>query len=169
MLENKMRWKWGETSPITAEVASSVVIHAGDLLWMDTNNQARPASDFAYDTSLTKTQEKFAEVFLGIAMENSPAGTSGYIRIATTGTFELDDTTDTSVALGNYVAPVLNSAGTYLERSAVAKVTASYQAIGRICHTEKVPESVVFVAIISTILRGGVAGSDPKHTDAPTS
>ena len=168
MLENKMRWKWGETSPITAEVASTVVIQTGDLLWIDTNNQARPASDFAKNTSLAQTQEDFAEVFLGIAMESSPAGTSGYIRVATTGTFELDDTTDSSLALGNYVGPVLNSASTYLQRSEVAKVTPSYQAIGRVCHTEKVPTDVAFVAIISTVLRGGVAGSDPKHTAIPT-
>ncbi|MDO4574042.1 MAG: hypothetical protein Q4D98_02385 [Planctomycetia bacterium] len=166
MFENRMKWRWGDTSPVTVDVASTTAVKSGDLLWLNaTSKKAEPADTFAFDTSLAKTQEAFASKFLGVAMQDSPSGTSGYIRVATTGVFELDDSTagDTSACVGDYRGAVVNTAGTYLVSDKVISVSESYQAIARIAHTENALPGKALVQIQSTIMRGGVAGSDPKH------
>lgn len=168
MAENKMRWKWGETNPITEPTASSTVINAGDLLWRNsTSGKVEPASTFAKDTDLATTQAAFAAAFVGVAMQASPAGTAGYIRVATTGVFEFtDSTTSPSHSCGAYVGANLNAATTYLEDTKVISVAKSYLAIGRIAHVESVPSGKAFVEICSTTMRGGVAASDPEHETA---
>ncbi|MDO4570325.1 MAG: hypothetical protein Q4D38_08080 [Planctomycetia bacterium] len=163
MQKPNFNWKWGDTCPITIQASKNDVIHAGDLIWMNTSNKGAPASAFAYDTSESKTQENFVSKFLGVAMQDSGAGDERFIRVATTGTFEFDDVSaDISAQnLGTFMGPVLNSDDSYLENRSLAVVTGSRLAIGRITHTESVPTGKALVAIISTVMRGGAAGSDP--------
>ena len=99
-------------------------------------------------------------------MQASPAGAPSPIRVATCGTFEFTDDTAAgeSEVLGTYVSADLNSAETYLQNRAVIKVSGAKTAIGRIVHLENVPAGKAYVAILSTIIKGGVAGSDPSHT-----
>jgi len=162
---NHLNWKWGETCPVSAPVASATVIEIGDLVYLDAG-KAIPASSFAKSTDLAGTQAAFAPKFLGVAMQSSPSGMTYPIRVATCGTFEFTDDTASSETetLGTYMSVNLNSAGTYLQNRAVIKVTGALTAIGRIVHQENVPAGKAYVAILSTIIKGGVAGSDPTHT-----
>ncbi|MBQ4143322.1 MAG: hypothetical protein IJD43_07610 [Thermoguttaceae bacterium] len=161
----RLNWKWGETSPICARVSAETDVHAGDLLWLDSDGMAKPASEFPKSTDLAGTQAAFSLKFLGIAMQSSPLGKESAIRTATTGTFEFDDETQDGVQeiLGTYVGANLNAAQTHLQRSSVVAVSSAKCAFGRIVHLENVPVGKVFAAIVSTVIRGGVPGSDPHH------
>ncbi len=165
-MSKSLNWKWGETSPVSVEVASSTAVEVGDLLWLNTDGKAQPASAYAKATDLTGTQNAFALKFLGVAMQSNPASMEGRIRVATTGTFEFnDDTSDASAEkLGTYMGPNLNSAATYLKSDALISVASAKYAVGRIVHLENVPSGKAYIAIRSTVLHGGVAGSDPTHT-----
>ena len=166
MSQNKLRWQWGETQPILVPAAASTVIHQGDLLWKNSSGKAEPASTFAYDTSLAKTQKEFAKVFLGVAMQESPSGTALAIRVATLGTFVFDDSTETpsNETIGCYMGAVANSDNTYLESTKLISVANSYLAIARVANLESNPAGTALVSISSTVMHGGVPGSDPLHT-----
>ncbi|MBQ9455414.1 MAG: hypothetical protein IJU53_07065, partial [Thermoguttaceae bacterium] len=112
---NHLNWKWGETCPVSAPVASATVIEIGDLLYLD-SGKALPASSFAKSTDLAGTQAAFAPKFLGVAMQASPAGMTYPIRVATCGTFEFSDDTsaEETEVLGTYVSASLNTAATHL-------------------------------------------------------
>lgn len=165
MAEYGMHWRWGDTNPITEPIDSATVIRAGDLLWRNgTTKKVEPASAFEKDTDLATTQEAFAMVFVGVAMQSSTAGLDNHIRVATTGVFEFKDATSKpSHANGDYVGASLNDATMSLEPRKIIAVEKSYQAIGRIAHSAGVPAGKAFVEIRSTIMYGGVAGSDPTH------
>lgn len=167
-MTNCLNWKWGETCPISAKVASSIAVRIGDLLWLDSDGYAQPASTFAKATDLAGTQASFAQSFLGIAMQASPSGTASSIRVATTGTFEFSDDTASTVTelLGTFVGPNLNSAETYLKSDAVVTVASARIAIARIVHQENVPAGKAYVSILSTVMNGGVPASDPLHATA---
>ena len=162
---NHLNWKWGETCPVSAPVAPATVIEIGDLLYLD-SGKALPASSFAKSTDLAGTQAAFTPKFLGVAMQASPAGATSPIRVATCGTFEFTDDTSAgeTEVLGTYVSADLNAAATHLQNRAVIKVSGAKTAIGRIVHLENVPAGKAYIAILSTIIKGGVAGSDPSHT-----
>jgi len=161
----RLNWKWGETSPICARVSSETEVHAGDLLWLDEDGKAKPASEFPKSDDLVSTQSAFSLKFLGIAMQSSPSGKESAIRTATTGTFEFSEETQDGIpeTLGTYVGANLNPAQTHLQRSSVVAVSSAKCAFGRIVHLENVPTGKAFVAIVSTVIRGGVPGSDPHH------
>lgn len=168
IMTNRMNWKWGDTTPICAKPLASAEIHIGDLLWLDTDGNAQPASTFAKNTDLSGTQTTFTQKFLGIAMQTSPVGVANPIRVATTGTFEFSDDTASSVTetLGTFVGPNLNTASTALKTDSVIAVTSSMNGIGRIVHLENVPAGKAYVAILSTVINGGLPASDPSHTKA---
>ncbi|REK19166.1 MAG: hypothetical protein DWQ37_01885 [Planctomycetota bacterium] len=85
-MANTMRWRYGETNPVVLPVASATVIEIGDLVYLDTT--AKPAGDLTYGASLAATQEAFHDSFVGVAMQQSRAGDTQDIRVATTGVFE---------------------------------------------------------------------------------
>lgn len=161
----EFNWKWGETCPICVRSDEATEIRIGDLLWLDSNGKAQSASTFLKSESQEKTQKAFTSDFLGVAMQASPAGWNGTIRVATCGTFEFQDETSGEVTqrIGSFVGPILNSTEERLEPKSVVTVDSSLKAIGRIVHQENVPQGKAYVAIISTVLKGGVPGSDPKH------
>jgi hypothetical protein len=150
-----MRWRYGETNPVVAAVAANTVVEIGDLVWQD-GGQAKPANLLPHQGSESANQELFADRFLGVAMQRSPAGQDRPIRVATTGVFEFPcDPTD--FELGDWVGPA-GATGGGLQNQRVKKVTDPKYAIGR-CARRGSELSSVLVDIRSTIMTGGVEGT----------
>lgn len=76
-----MRWRYGETNPITSPVKPNTVIEIGDLVWVN-RSFALPMKDAETDDVIV--------LFAGVAMQRSRRGDSDAIRIATTGVFEFE-------------------------------------------------------------------------------
>jgi hypothetical protein len=74
-----MRWRYGDTNPVIAAVDSATVIEIGDLVFQDTDD-AKPASAQADQGSEEANQERFADAFLGVAMQRSRSGDTDPIR-----------------------------------------------------------------------------------------
>lgn len=70
---NKLRFRSGQVHLRKVRVDAETVVSAGDLLWLD-GNDAKPASQFSWDTDLATTQAAFAALFLGVAHQPSAAG-----------------------------------------------------------------------------------------------
>jgi len=152
-----MRWRYGDTNPVVAAVDSATEIEIGDLVWQDTDD-AKPASAQADQGSETANQEKFADKFLGVAMQRSRAGDTTPIRVATTGVFELDCPSGT-FELGDLLGADENGAGNALLDQQVAKVSASKYAVGRVAKRVASAATSVLVDVRSTVMTGGVEGS----------
>jgi len=154
---DKMRWRYGDTNPVIAAVDSATVIEIGDLVFQDTDD-AKPASAQADQGTEAANQERFADYFLGVAMQRSRAGDTDPIRVATTGVFELDCPSGT-FELGEFVGADENAQGTALLSQQVAKVAAAKQAIGRVARREAASTTALLVDVRSTVMTGGVEGS----------
>ena len=118
-MANTMRWRYGETNPVVLPVASATVIEIGDLLYLDTT--AKPAGLHSYGASLAATQETFHDTFAGVAMQQSRAGDTQDIRVATSGVFEFACASATFDVDGSYRAQAFTNAdglvpGTYAVR-----------------------------------------------------
>ena len=159
-MSDKMRWRYGDTNPVVAAIDSATAIEIGDLVWLDTDD-AKPASAQADQGSETANQEKFADKFLGMAMQRSRSGDTSPIRVATTGVFELDCPSGT-FELGDLLGADENAAGNALLNQQVAKVTASRYAIARVAKREASAGTSVLVDVRSTVMTGGVEGSSPS-------
>lgn len=77
---NKLRFRSGQVHLRKVRVDAGSVISAGDLLWLDGDN-AKPASQFAWDDDLATTQAAFAEKFLGVAHQPSAAGETAPVSV----------------------------------------------------------------------------------------
>jgi hypothetical protein len=159
-MSNKMRWRYADTNPVVAAVDSESVIEIGDLLWLD-EDDAKPASDLPDVGSKAANQELFADRFLGVAMQHSPAGENTPVRVAATGVFEFDCPSST-FELGDLVGVDENGAGSALLNQQVVKVNQGKYAIGRVARREPLPVTSVWVAILSTVMTGGVEGTSPS-------
>ena len=158
-MADKMRWRYGDTNPVVAAVASSTVIEIGDLLWQDTN-QAKPASVQADQGTDGDNQETLADSFLGVAMQRSRSGDTDPIRVATTGVFEFD-CPSTDFELGDFLGADGNSDSSGLLDQQVEKVASAVYAVGR-CAKRGTALRSVLVDIRSTVMTGGVEGSTPS-------
>lgn len=156
-MSDKMRWRYGDTNPVIAAVDSATVIEIGDLVHQDADD-AKPAAAQTDQGSEAANQERFADNFLGVAMQRSRAGDIDPIRVATTGVFEFD-CPSAAFELGNLVGADENAAGTALLSQQVAKVAAPRYAIGRAARRESAATTTVLVDIRSTVMTGGVEGS----------
>jgi hypothetical protein len=156
-MSDKMRWRYGDTNPVVAAVDSATVIEVGDVLYQDTDD-AKPASDQADQGSEAANQILFAANFLGVAMQRSRSGDTDPIRVATTGVFEAVCPSAT-YELGDKIGPSEAASGIVLEDQQVEKVTNHKNAIGLCARREGSARTTVFVDIISTVMRGGVAGT----------
>jgi hypothetical protein len=156
-VSDKMRWRYGDTNPVVTAVDSATVIAIGDLLYLDTTS-AKPASSQADQATETANQQLFADKFLGVAMQRSPAGDSNPIRVATTGVFEYDCPSGT-FELGDLIGADENTAGDALLPQQVAKVAASKYAIARVAKRVPAAATSVLVDVRSTVMTGGVEGS----------
>jgi len=153
-MANTMRYRYGETNPVSAPVASADVIEIGDLVGIDTT--AKPVEDTDWwSTNEAGTQEAFHDAFLGVAMQASASGETEDIRVATSGVFEFDCTSDTH-AFGQLLGPHdVGATGTNLGSQAVEDVATANLAIGRVAKINAAASTTVYVDIRSTLYMGG--------------
>ena len=88
---NRLRFRSGQVHLRKVRVDANTVISAGDLLWLD-GDDAKPASDFPWNTDLATTQADFAAQFLGIAHQQSANGQTDPISVdvSATSVYEFD-------------------------------------------------------------------------------
>lgn len=79
-MANKLRFRSGQVQLHKLQVDSGTVIEAGDLVYLDTDD-VKPAKDFTWTTDLATTQAAFADVFLGVAHEQSAVGDTADISV----------------------------------------------------------------------------------------
>ncbi len=155
-MSDKMRWRYGETNPVVAEVDSTTVIEIGDLLYLD-GDDAKPAHMRLDETDEESNQQMFARNFLGVAMQRSRGGETAPIRVATTGVFEFD-CPSTTFELGNFVGAKEDATGTALFNQQVTKVIKGRYAIGRVVKRSQTASTQVLAEIRSTVITGGIEG-----------
>jgi predicted RecA/RadA family phage recombinase len=148
-----MRWRYGDTNPVMLPVDSATAIEIGDLLYLATDD-VRPASQQADQSTLALNQDMFHGNFAGVAMQSSPAGETGSIRVATTGVFEFDCAAAT-FEVGDTIGPDENAGGTALEDQAVIAASGESEAIGRCARRANPAATRVLVDVVSTVTRGG--------------
>lgn len=148
------RWRRGETNPVVAPVRPDIVVWVGDLVYLY-ESYVLPAANLDADVALL--QRLFHDRFLGVALTPSPHGTSGGIRIATTGTFEFELPSYFGwqpVELGTRVGPRVND--TLLCSQTVIPVADCGTAVGRVSQRRGSHDPLtLFVDICSTIMYGG--------------
>jgi hypothetical protein len=162
-MADKMRWRYGDTSPVIAAVDANTAIEIGDLVYQEVDD-ARPASSQLDQGSEATNQELFVTKFLGVAMQRSRAGETTPIRVATTGVFEFDCPSGT-FELGDLVGPDENAAGNALLDQQVAKVAEGQLAVGRVTKRQAAAVTSVLVDIRSTVMTGGV-GDDGESSSS---
>lgn len=155
-MSHSMRWRYGDTQPVVATVDAETNIELGDLLFWD-GDDAKPAALQPDQGTKPANQQLFASKFLGVAMQASPGGETQPIRVATSGVFEFP-TPGGSFDLGDWVGVNENAAGTALENQQLVKVTDPQLAIGRVAR-RSTSGQLVWVAISSTVMAGGVRGT----------
>ncbi|MAT73057.1 MAG: hypothetical protein CMJ58_26535 [Planctomycetaceae bacterium] len=152
-MANNMRWRYGDTNPVTLPVATDEAIDIGDLVYV-ASGAAVPASGLADTTTKEGNQEAFHDAFVGVAMQCSPEGSTDPIRIATSGVFEFDSVSAT-YAVGALIGVDENGSGTQLEPQVVAEVATANLAIGRCAKAVDAAATRVLVDVVSTVLKGG--------------
>lgn len=152
-MANKMRWRYGDTNPVLHPVEADDAVEVGDLMFLE-NSKVRPASLLADAGTEAGNQEALHDGFVGVAMQASPAGRAGSIRVATTGVFEFD--CDAAIwALGQLVGSTEDGTGTALEDQKVVSVAAENLAFGRCAQRVDPAASRVLVDVVSVVTRGG--------------
>lgn len=154
-MSDKMRWRYGETNPVVAQVDSATTIDVGDLVYL-TNGKAKSAAAFTPETTIAATQTAFAAAFLGVAMQKSVAGSTAPIRIATSGIFEFDAPSDT-YTLGDTVGIYESADEVALENQKVDKVADASDSLGRVARIEASASSVILIAVRSVIMNGAAS------------
>lgn len=153
-MANTMRWRYGETNPVVLPVASATVVEIGDLIYLDTT--AKPAGGGTYGASLAAAQEWFHDRFVGVAMQQSRAGDTADIRVATTGVFEFPCASAT-FEVGARMGVDDNSGGTALVAQQVIAVNAANPelSIGSCAKRVNPAATSVLVDIVGTVTHGG--------------
>ncbi|MCE9555211.1 MAG: hypothetical protein K8T91_17820 [Planctomycetes bacterium] len=152
-MSNTMRWRYGETNPVVLAVAAETVIEIGDLVWVD-SGAAKPAGDLADQLTEAANQEAFHDAFAGVALQQSRAGDTDPIRVATTGVFEFACPSGT-FQVGALIGVDEASSGTELENQVAVGVATPNLAIGRCAKRVPTADTRLLVDIVSTILYGG--------------
>ena len=153
-MANTMRWRYGDSNPVLLPVDASSSVEIGDLILLDAG-KAKPASEMTDQGSTLLNQTTFQDAFVGVAMQASPSGEAGQVRIATTGVFEF--TCDAAAwELGDYAAVAHDVSGNVLfDQQVVGGSTASV-AVGRCAKQSTTATTRVLVDIIGTVTKGGV-------------
>lgn len=154
-MSDVMRWRYGETNPVTAAVDADVEIHIGDLVYLE-NGIAKPASAHEVFPDTEETIELFRDKFLGVAMQSSRLGQVAPIRVATTGVFEFHCRSARYI-LGDFIGVKFVDGFSDQE---VGFVPGAYLAIGRVTKNAENATSVL-VNIVSTVMHGGVYDTRP--------
>ena len=155
-MSDKLRWRYGDTNPVSAAVLSATVIEIGDLLWQDVYT-AMPASQMVIPNAVNAEDLRcrFANQFLGVATHRSQSGETASIRVATTGVFEFNCPSGT-FELGDLIGVAVLVADT--QNQQVDKVSYPVLAIARVAKREPVATSAVLIDIRSTVMTGGIIG-----------
>ena len=152
-MPNTMRWRYGDTNPVTLPVDAETVVEIGDLVYLE-GGLAHPAGAQDDLGTEAENQEALHDAFVGVAMQHSPAGSAGTVRIATSGVFELASPS-AAYGLGQLVGADENGGGTAVLNQTVAAVATPNLAVGRVARQELAATTRVLVEIVSTVLRGG--------------
>ena len=157
MSADNMRYRYGETNPVQADVATGQQVNIGDLAGYSGNTVTR-AADTAWAGSLAATQAAFAAEFLGVSgqrkMANVPncgpgGGDANKIRIATTGVFEYAIQSGT-YALGTLVGPDKDVGNSLLSQQ-VVPVSDTAHAIGKITAQYDAATTAVKVKVLTKV------------------
>ncbi len=153
-MANTMRWRYGETNPVVLPVASETVIEIGDLVYMD--GTLKPAGGGTYGASLAAAQEWLHDRFAGVAMQQSRAGDTAEIRVATTGVFEFPCASAT-FDVGARLGVDDNVGGTaLLDQQVIAvSIVAPQLSIGYCAKRVNPAATSVLVDIIGTLTHAG--------------
>jgi len=161
-MANIMRWRYGETNPVVLPVDADTVIEIGDLILLNVDD-ALPASSIddiggGGPANLAAAQEAFHDQFVGVAMQQSRAGDTAPIRVATGGVFEFDCAAAT-YELGQRIGPNLDGAALAAQQVVAVSSSAPQLAIGRVARRVPVTDTRVLIEINSTVLRDGPQAS----------
>ena len=149
-MSDTMRWLSGDKNCVEPAVDADTVIEIGDLLWQDVDD-AKPASEIPkWESGGEAQQKRFADNFLGVAMQRSRNGDTIPIKVATTGVFEFNCKLR-RWELGNRVGAIPNYTGR-LQDQAVGGVADEEAAIGRVAQPEHNATASVCVAIRSAVI-----------------
>ena len=159
-MANVMRWRYGDTNPVTMPVATADPVEIGDLVYL-LSGEAKPAFRIddiggAGPADLAAAQEELHDGFIGVAMQYSPVGSTDAIRIATSGVFELVSASAT-FELGDRVGADDNAGADVLENQQVIAVAATSPelSIGRVAKRVPAAATRVLIEVSSTVLRDG--------------
>ncbi|MEN0109242.1 MAG: hypothetical protein AAF805_00820 [Planctomycetota bacterium] len=146
-MANTMRWRYGDTNPVTLESIADDDVEIGDLVGK-LDGSARPASAF-------NNVESFRDAFLGVAMQASPLGQTSGVRVATTGVFEFECDADGYEVGDPLQVAAAGPVGCVDQR--IARCTADPQlvAIGRCAKNERASQTRVLIDVISVVMKGG--------------
>lgn len=155
-MPDNLRWRYGETNPITLPVNSATEVCIGDLVYyFEQGDCAMPASYLPKMGGTSSQAAEFHRLFAGVAMQRSIVGATDPIRVATTGVFEFQCIPASPWKVGQLIGPAPNGSGK-LWNQTVDPVDAAYVAIGRCAKSMKVGDTTVLVDIVSTLMYGGV-------------
>ena len=135
-------------------VASETVIEIGDLLYLD-DDGVKPASTLEWNGDLAGTQDAFARLFAGVALQASAAGEAYAIKVCSAGIFEFACASAT-FEVGDPVAPAKQSASNALENKIVAPASGLGIAFA---YRATASQTRVLVDVHSTAIPSG-AGSE---------
>lgn len=153
-MANTMRWRYGATNPVILAVDSATVIEIGDLVYLETDD-ARPAVQQLDQGTESLNQQTLHAGFAGVAMQQSAAGDTEPIRVATTGVFDFACDAAT-FEVGDLIGPCENAAGDGLENQKVKGVAGLAVSIGRCAARSPNSTTRVLVDVVSSVMRGGV-------------
>ena len=148
---NRYLHRRGDPQMVKAQVDSATVINIGDLICIS-SGKAIPAASVTWNTNIATTQEAMHDAFLGIALEQSRAGDTDDISVATAGEVEFD-CASASFALGDLVGSAKQT-GNAIESQKVVSVATANLAVGRVCKITA-SQTKVTVRIQSVLLTGG--------------
>lgn len=131
------RHLYGDMLPVRADIPDSVVVGAGDLILLATNGHMLNVAIRAATSGLTNYCYPWASAntinasvtggvttpFLGVALDDSPSGSTDTIGVATAGVFEFPLVAQTGVTIGKVVQATTSG---FSQRS---QTTASYQVL----------------------------------------
>lgn len=154
-MSSTMRWRYGETNPVVLPVLSATVIEIGDLVYVDSGT-VKAAGALTYGASLAATQEAFHDKFAGVAMQQSRAGDTQEIRVATNGVFEFACASAT-FDVGNRIGVDKNAGGTaLLNQQVIATATGNPElSIGYCAKRVNPAGTAVLVDIVGTVTHSG--------------
>lgn len=151
-MSNRLRLRSGEVELVKVRVDAATVIEAGDLVYLDTDD-AKPASVFPWTTDLATTQAGFADVFLGVAHQQSAEGDTEDISvdISPHAVYEMD-VNSAAYEVGAKLGPDENSS--HLMSQQLEAVASDTRAIARAAEHKPSGSTTLRVRLASAFAAG---------------